>query len=742
MFADDEAIDYDDDDVQQIQQHEPQRPTQAAETQQVSDETHAGADEGAVPQHPAVSELVAPAPSQQQQQQQQQHEDQAQQGQPEQQQQQQQQHGQESALGVTETSDHSLPPGWQAIQSRSAGGDTYYYNSATGESTWDRPTQPAISSIVDGIHYVPGAADAEASVASTSELQATLQPHDHQAEAHTDAGSYDESQLRGPSVEDGPRSSGRVQAGIEQCSETGAAPSAVQPGSSREEQEHNTAARGDESGQRRAATARRAPLDYKGASNAPIPAQQLHNQKRRRNERREERPPQGISIRGTAASAASANPASSLQSGVRNGGAPVHPSSGEDRISRPTGFDTGPKGGHDVWPPPGKRRRKESEEKALRRDSGWGSRSTGSSSTIEQTEAANGTQGAQDTVAAAYASRNKIKGLVPAPPDAITPPPKPVWERSERGGGSGSSRRRGRAPMTRPRSPDCYRPAEESALHAPPRAALYADESRQPTTEPAITSEPVSLLARLSRGSADDGRARPSRDAKAGQTTPRSEPTETNRTRTERSRSHVEVPNDPGLGRDRRQEQLQEPSAVASSNSATERPPPIQADTPAANRWGRESRSREPERQTSRADPPVAASLPEARKEQPAERLTGWEAMRARRSATSQPATPAREPSRGETASLGGGGNGRRRSRTPPAGTWGRSEVSPRATSTSVDSGWATRGRGRGRETTRPVPMRQWGKPEPPAEKAPERELTLEEREERIRQRERELGLI
>ena len=39
-------------------------------------------------------------------------------------------------------SEPELPAGWEAAESRSSG-DTYFVNSLTGESTYDRPTAPA-----------------------------------------------------------------------------------------------------------------------------------------------------------------------------------------------------------------------------------------------------------------------------------------------------------------------------------------------------------------------------------------------------------------------------------------------------------------------------------------------------------------------------------------------------------------------------------------------------------------------
>ena len=48
----------------------------------------------------------------------------------------------EAGAEETPPQDDTLPPGWEAHTSRSTG-ETYFYNSITEDTTYDRPTEPA-----------------------------------------------------------------------------------------------------------------------------------------------------------------------------------------------------------------------------------------------------------------------------------------------------------------------------------------------------------------------------------------------------------------------------------------------------------------------------------------------------------------------------------------------------------------------------------------------------------------------
>ena len=62
----------------------------------------------------------------------------------------------------TDGGNEALPPGWEEAVSRSTG-DTYYVNSVSGFSTFDRPTAPAAEAVY---------AEADADLRQTSTLDA------------------------------------------------------------------------------------------------------------------------------------------------------------------------------------------------------------------------------------------------------------------------------------------------------------------------------------------------------------------------------------------------------------------------------------------------------------------------------------------------------------------------------------------------------------------------------------------
>ena len=71
-------------------------------------------------------------------------------------------HAQPREDSATDGGNEVLPPGWEVARSRSTG-DTYYVNSVTGFSTFDRPTTPAAEAVY---------AEADADLRQTSTLDA------------------------------------------------------------------------------------------------------------------------------------------------------------------------------------------------------------------------------------------------------------------------------------------------------------------------------------------------------------------------------------------------------------------------------------------------------------------------------------------------------------------------------------------------------------------------------------------
>ncbi|EPQ29660.1 uncharacterized protein PFL1_02880 [Pseudozyma flocculosa PF-1] len=758
MFADDEAIDYGDDDVQLVQQQEqPQKPATADDAAQIANAHDNGA-------HDAATAAAT-----------------------------------NDTGSITEADDPTLPPGWKAIQSRSAGGECYYYNSTTGESTWDKPTQPA---------YDLAPSEASSAIAASSAqdpghqaplqhaaTEATVELHDEARDVENNAALQ-----TGQNGDAPPHAGAHHSAPVDQQHAAGQAAQA--------EPVLDSSTRAPSAAADVADDSLRAPSRWEDERTEDQGSNQPPHHKRRRDARREEREraPQGITIRGSAASAASANASQDRAARL------------ETRTGDVAKTPTGPKsmltGGAepDMWPPPGKRRRRASEERALQPqgDAGWRSRGVDRSTRDESAEAGPAGTAAEverphanDTVAAAYASRNKARARASTPPDG---PPPSAWPTAEYGGergGPGGGRRRGARPLRPPRppSPDCYRPAEEAA-----RAAYAPAEPRRRQSSDRIAPvESTSLLARLST----------SKDATEA-SVPRA-PRDGERRISEarpRDRSPPRASASNGAARERSRESLPGPSTPLARDAAATS---AKAEAPPADRWGRHARRREsaqpqlqpqptsqqeerrpearprPERSAAATSPPAAVATP---LRSDTERVTGWDAMRARRGgAAAQPSTPAPpsrreetdamvplEPSRLGSSRRGARGSSRRRSRSPPAAAtaparWGRSETPsgpPAAVSAPVETGWGPRGARGGRNAVpapapASTPMRQWGKPaqaaspsapvtasasasaattakaeraEGGARAAPERELSLEEREERIRRRERELGLI